>query len=565
MAIYELTLRKDGKDVSRFRVGDRPMVLGRSSSSDIVLPDRVISRHHAKLQVVNGALHVEDLGSTNGIVVNGELVRHRAIKEGDEIFLAKYTVLVERRETQQKLSDTSSFISYENSGSLVERIAGGGSAGHLPTLYRAAQLLGARLDQDDLLARILDLVFETVEARRGFIMIRTGADEQPSIRASRFTGKDTESLPLSQTLIEYVFLHKTAVLTTNADSDERFSGADSIFSYGIKSAMCAPLCGHDDIIGALYVDGEDANAEFSHQDLELLTAIGRVVGVAVENLWFNERQMKNERLAALGEAIAGISHCMRNVLMGLKADEEFIDDALDTGDIEDVRHNWREFRSGIDKFEKIVLDLLSFSRDSQPAVRPCDLDALIEEVLAVVRPLAEQSNVALRIPPDPAGVVLCDHQQIYRVLLNLTLNAVDACRKKADGQVSIVSWRNEFGLYIEVEDNGAGISANDLPRITEAFFTTKGSRGTGLGLACSKKLVEAHGGRLLVESAEGEGSTFTVFLPSEQHLPLEEHGEDVSTTAEVRHQTNGSHGVNPSNGANGRANGGAHTDPPSLS
>jgi signal transduction histidine kinase len=516
MQNYELILRKDGQNVSRFRVGAKAVIIGRASDADIVLPDRMISRRHARLQVVGDTLTVEDLGSTNGIVVNGKQVRQYTVKEGDEIFLAKYNVLVERTGIQKQLSDTGAFISFDSGERVLDRIVKSPGAERLAALYRASALVGKQLEVDDLMKAILDIIFDALPVGRGFIMTRQDEDEPPEIRVSRFKGKDTRSLPLSQTLMDYVFLHRSSVLTSNAKMDDRFDDAKSIFDYGIESAMCVPLAGHEDIIGAIYVDGDIDSTEFSQDDLELLTAIGRVVGIAVENTWLVEERVQRARLAALGEAMAGISHCMRNVLQGLKLAEESLDEAFQEKNWEDAETDWGSLRHHLGRFDKIVRDLLSFSRQEEAHPEHVDLDALVAEVFTTLTSYADKAGVKLEQDDEPMGFCFCDRQQIYRVLLNLVMNGVDACAGREDGRVRIWAWRNKFGAYLEVEDNGAGIEADLMPKVSQAFFSTKGSRGTGLGLACSNKLVEAHGGKIIIDSELGKGSRFTVFIPARE-------------------------------------------------
>ena len=516
MPSYELVLRKDGQNVSRFRVGNKAVIIGRASDADIVLPDRMISRRHARLQVVGEHLTVEDLGSTNGVMVNGKHVRQYTVKEGDEIFLAKYNVLIERTGVQRQLSDTGAFISFDSGERVLDRIVKAPGAERLAALYRASELVGKPAGAEELMNAILEVIFDALPVHRGFIMTRQEEDEEPDIRVSRFRGDEARDLPLSQTLMDYVFLHRSSVLTTNAKMDDRFDDAKSIFDYGIESAMCVPLAGHNDIIGAIYVDGDSESAEFTQDDLELLTAIGRVVGVAVENAWLTEERVQSARLAALGEAMAGVSHCMRNVLQGVKLTEDALNDSIQARNWDDTDRDWGSLQHHLGRFDKLVRDLLSFSRDESTRPEEVDLDELTEEVFTTLASYAGKAEVILKKEDEPLGFCTCDRQHLYRVLLNLVMNGVDACTGRKDGCVRVWVWRNNFGAYIEVEDNGAGIQDEDIARVSQAFFTTKGSRGTGLGLACSNKLVEAHGGKIIIDSEPGKGSRFTVFIPARE-------------------------------------------------
>ena len=214
-----------------------------------------------------------------------------------------------------ELAESSSVISYENAGTLFDNILQKEGSGRLGILYKAAQLLGSVFDLDQLLNRILHLIFEALPVKRGFILTLSPDCPDPILRAQHSTEpKGLDDLPLSKTLIDHVFIHKSAVLTRDAQADERFDGSASILGHAIRAAMCAPLCGREAIVGVIYVDcGHDAT-NFSSEDLELLTAIARVVGVAVENARLYTENVERERLAAIGEATAGVGHCVKNIL-----------------------------------------------------------------------------------------------------------------------------------------------------------------------------------------------------------------------------------------------------------
>jgi len=103
---------------------------------------------------------------------------------------------------------------------------------------------------------------------------------------------------------------------------------------------------------------------------------------------------------------------------------------------------------------------------------------------------------------------------MHRVLLNLLCNAIDACEQEG-GTIEISTGRDPRGFFLRVSDTGVGIPRENLSKLSQPFFTTKGEHGTGLGLACSYRIVEKHGGTISVDSEPGMGSTFTVHLPAD--------------------------------------------------
>jgi signal transduction histidine kinase len=165
--------------------------------------------------------------------------------------------------------------------------------------------------------------------------------------------------------------------------------------------------------------------------------------------------------------------------------------------------------------EQLVFDLLTISKKRAPEYEAADLNALCRDVcdMAVVR--AEEKHVPLAFTPDESvPPVEVDPKGIRRCLLNLVTNAVDAC-EGGGGSVTVCARAPEGDGFarILVQDTGCGMSDEQKARLFAVFFSTKGSKGTGLGLPVTRKIVEEHNGRIEVDSREGEGTTFTIVLP----------------------------------------------------
>ena len=190
-----------------------------------------------------------------------------------------------------------------------------------------------------------------------------------------------------------------------------------------------------------------------------------------------------------------------------------MDMAIEKQDLAYIEKGWPIMRRAIDRIEMLVLNMLAFSRGADIEISPMDLNALVEEVLNTVRARAEHINVHLEFDPAETAIIEADSRGAYRVLLNLITNALDACEANG-GTVTVRTYANPGGAYVEVKDTGCGIPSELMPKLSEAFVSTKGGGGTGLGLACSYKIVHDHGGTISVESEPGKGAIFTVFLPA---------------------------------------------------
>ncbi len=514
MAEYVLVMRQDGADLATYDINAPELIVGRSSECDVALPDSLVSRRHARFWVERGVLYVADLGSRNGILVNGRPTRNSALEENDRIVIGSHEFAVQRRSSAGILSDTSTMISFEKAGALYSRIIQEEGSGRLPILYKAAQLMGSVFDLDDLLKQILELIFEAVPAQRGYVVIVPPQPHaQPDVRASLHRSGSDEGPPISQTLIRHTLREKNAILTTNAQEDQRFTGSESVLGFAIQAAMCAPLCARELLIGAIYVDSGSESCIFSGEDLQLLTAIGRVVGVAVDNARLHQEMLLRERLSAIGEATAGIGHCVKNIMVGIKGGGELIDMGLEQQDWKWVQKGWPLVRRSALRIENLVMNLLSFSGQHELRLEASQIEHLVAEVFDMSMARAEQHGVELKLERGEVGIVYLDSRDIFRVILNLVGNAIDACEDNG-GVVIVTTRKDAHGAYIDVADNGPGIPPEIQAKLFHAFMTTKGSKGTGLGLACSDRIVRAHGGEIWLESAEGKGAKFTVFLPT---------------------------------------------------
>ena len=508
--MFDLHITKDGQKIGVFPVREDGITIGRHPDVEVFLEDPAVSRQHARITYDAGALLIADLGSRNGIVVNGRRVAQAHVGAGDRFEIGDYRVRVVG--TDQDATGGHAVITFGDGARLYENMVTG-AAGHLPVLYKAAQLLGTVFDLDELLRQLLALIFDAQPARRGFILIVKPGQTEPEVRATLSRDETGALPPLSKTLVNRALLQGDAVLTLDAQADSRFDESVSVIMHAIRSAMCVPLCGRQAPVGAIYIDsGGAASANFTNDDLKLLMAIGRVVGVAVENAQLYQQNLAQERLAAIGLAMANIGHCVKNILSGMLGGVHFVENGRREHDWSPIESGWPMLRRAINRIEVLVLNLLTFSTDRAPDRTITDLNEIIEEVSETARPAAERKKVSIHFKPVSPTLANVDGRGVYRILLNLVLNAIDAC-PSSGGNVTIRCIQETSGHTIEVTDTGVGITPERMPQLFEAFQSTKGSSGTGLGLACSRKIAREHGGDITVESTPGNGATFRVFLP----------------------------------------------------
>jgi signal transduction histidine kinase len=221
-----------------------------------------------------------------------------------------------------------------------------------------------------------------------------------------------------------------------------------------------------------------------------------------------ERLVRRERLAVLGQMAGSVSHELRNPLAVISNVVYLLQTIIPDAD-ETARESLDMLSSQTQNMQKIISDLLDFSRTRSPDREETAVSALVAHVLEK-QPVPENVQVSARIPPGLPPVYV-DPRQMEQVLQNLVTNACQAMPE--GGHVSISARLEQDEVALCVTDTGHGMSKETVKKVFEPLFTTK-KRGIGLGLALSRNLVEANGGRIQVESEEGKGSAFTVLLPT---------------------------------------------------
>jgi signal transduction histidine kinase len=226
-----------------------------------------------------------------------------------------------------------------------------------------------------------------------------------------------------------------------------------------------------------------------------------------------------ERLAAVGQTVAGLSHAIKNITGGLKGGAFVLEKGIELSDQKYLLQGWEMIKGNVDKITNLSMDLLNYAKATDLNIQPCDPRQPAEEVVDLMRPRAQKLGIEL-VSDFSQNLAPCqiDSDLICRCLLNLVANAIDACRNNdpdAPEKMVIVRVKNTrgWGVEYQVLDNGCGMSAATQKNIFKRFFSTKGSEGTGIGLMITKKIVDEHNGVIKVESQKDVGSKFFIKLP----------------------------------------------------
>ena len=537
-----------------------PVSIGRDRNNRLVLHDTEVSRRHAEIAPHNGSFHIRDVGSANGTLVNTQPVREVPLNPGDHITLGQ-TILVFSAARAERATGAAPEIASqirlispkdeevpsaivktvaEDEGSRI--LARPDEAGtqwlktrlaSLSVMYETTQAVSHILDLDQLLDRILELIFNSIPADHGCVMLRNmdGADFDPKAVRFRDGVNRQEKMTVSRTIMDWVLREKQGVLISDAARDTRFATGNSITRFNIREVICVPMKGRHETHGVLFLDTvskkvvaegkEDVPARLTEEHLSLAIAIAHQAALAVEETRYHQAMVQGERLAAIGQTIAALSHHIKNIMQGIVFGSDMVRSALADKDGEMLQKGWRLVEKNQGKIHDLVMDMLSFSKERDPLIESTDLNRVVEEVIEVVRGRAEERGVRLDVRLSPTlPAVPADPDGVHKALLNVVSNALDAVEGREDPYVGVQTLLEANGQWarVVVLDHGPGIEPEKLGDIFRPFVSTKGARGTGLGLPVSRKIFREHGGDVVVESKLGKGSKFILRLPMKSPL-----------------------------------------------
>lgn len=407
--------------------------------------------------------------------------------------------------------------------------------GHDPrqTLTTAGRMLATTLDEQQVLARALKQIFETLQPALAILYER---DDQGGYMPIAWQRRHEEPLrapapePLAAGHVAFASLARGhswqaggTLLRGDASGPETDPG---------RPALLVPAGQMRWLLG---LAPRPSGLPYSHEDIALLEALAQGLAIALLNArhygslqraYADLRQTQLQlvqatKLATLGEVASGIAHELNQPLMVMRARLQQLLPQVE----EPLRVQLQRLERQTEKMARIINHLRSFSRQSHDERRPVILTQVIDEALLLLGEQLRERGIAVEVASAPdLPSVLADAGQLEQVVLNLLSNARDALVDRPDPRICIAVKALDGSppwLALSISDTGVGIPPETLEHIFEPFFTTKAAgQGTGLGLSISRGIVERHGGRIEVESTPGAGTTFRVVLPAQASVAL---------------------------------------------
>ena len=517
------------------------VTIGRSSEADVQVHDILISRVHCKLQWEDGQWFIEDCGSTNGTWMIGQKVDHKvplpmktSVRIGNTLF---ELIDVFSGDTQVFARP---FITYSIQPETLVAIKGSPSKTQdlklkllkeenqrLAAVYKFQNMIAAVLDEDELYHKILSALMNVLYATKAYLLIY-------DLESGKFTpiaGRDENGVlhsvtrgDIQNSVVDFVRENRESVLSIDENSSVGAKFKKLSVPSVTTSTMCVPMLGKRQVNGMIYVSLTCVDEKYSEDDLRLLTVIGHTAGMAVENSRLVEFNLKNERLVATGATAAGLSHYIKNILAGLDGSLTLLKMGIQEHDFDIADEALSILSKNHSRLGNLVLDLLNLASEQKPDFEIYDVNQIVFDVVELVKEQLKKENINIEINTQVKPLFAeIDSKGIHRVVLNLILNAQEAILSKKVpgkdnvhiGQITISTGFNKNADYVvvKVKDDGVGLAEDELKSIFELFVTSKGSVGTGLGLAVSKRIVNAHEGSITAKSEKEKGCTILFSLP----------------------------------------------------
>jgi len=371
---------------------------------------------------------------------------------------------------------------------------------------------------EDLLNYIVVTAAELLNAEASSLLLREGEELRFEIAFGEKAAEIKEfKVPLGAGIAGAVALsgESTFLNEIDVEGSNIFKEIDEKSGFQTRNLICVPLRVKDRIIGVVEVINTRDKDVFSRDDIALLEGFASEAAIALERAQLVEERIQSERLATIGRTVSGLAHCIKNITNALKAGEYIVEKGFRDDSMEGLRKGWDIMRSGSERIRSLVLDMLTIAKKREPEYSTCYPHEIAEDVVEMVAGEAREKSIRIETSFDPdIGPVQVDRNNIFRCLLNLNSNALDAC-PEGEGQICVESFMHETGdlFGYRIRDNGHGITRDDQKKLFHEFFSTKGSKGTGLGLSVTSAIVKEHGGSIRCESEPGEGTVFTIELP----------------------------------------------------
>ncbi len=392
---------------------------------------------------------------------------------------------------------------------------------NLESLMSVHERLRSRFDLKRTIRQITEEARKVTGAQRSIVLLLGG--DPPALRGEVTLRREPNEVVIEideRSAVGYAALHNQMVNLRDiyeTDRPESFPTFDRSYDEQCHcrthSFLAVPINDPQDRVIGVITGVNAKKGYFSSDDAWFMGQYATEVALAVEKQKFAQQSFSAVRLASIGETIAGLSHCIKNIAQALRAGSHVVKRALRSDNLTDVKVAWEILDRHIERLADLSMDVLAYDPVVRQRSGELGLNELVGHVAELFREEAHARAIEITFEPgDGVDPATFDPMGVYRCVVNLVSNALDAC-PLSEGLVVVSTERtrpNEFML--SVADNGRGMDDVTKAALSELFRTSKPRGGVGLGLPTVADIVRRHNGRIEVESAPGEGTVLRVFM-----------------------------------------------------
>jgi signal transduction histidine kinase len=387
-------------------------------------------------------------------------------------------------------------------------------------LFTIRDRLYSHFDLKNTLRAITNVAKSTTGAQRSLVLLMKG--DPPSLHGEfSLRGKDHKvTIPLDETsAVGYAAVHNQVV--NLRDLYNKSGALEGVFNRTFdrqltcetQSFLAIPVQSSDSRVIGVITAANSKKGYFSADDEWFMRTYAIEVALAAEKQKFLQQSYSALRLASIGESVAGLSHCIKNIAHALRGSSYIIKRAIGSNNVRDIKAAWEILDRHIESLANLSLDVLSYQPEAAEGEEGNKLNDIVRHVVNLYKEEARARAITLKTnlgkDVDPCSI---NSREIYRLLVNLISNAFDAC-PFSDGVVVLGTKRaDKSTLIITVSDNGRGMDETTKVEMFDLFKTTKPSIGTGLGLPTVASIVKEHNGKIEIDTKPQKGTTFRIYI-----------------------------------------------------
>lgn len=391
----------------------------------------------------------------------------------------------------------------------------------LEAMLEISNLVGSDLNLDSILQKIVEIAVRGTDIQscsiylwnedRARLVMRANVGFEPEL-----IGK--AGFDAGRGIPGWVAREGETVALADAAKDPRYDPLPSTLEHDFHAYLCTPLVIKNEIIGVMTVRKSEL-VDFTEDEITTYETIGKQAANVIEKARMSAARLEAEKLAAVAVSLSGVAHYIKNVLLTMRGGEYVIDSGMKRGDLHMIDEGWKVLKRSSRKIRDLVENMLNYYRDSKLHPKPIEINSKILEILQNLEDRAIDGGVVLSPDLDlRLDHVELDPDAFQDMMINLVSNAIEAMPPGRTGLV-IVRTRldaEQGRIEIRVIDNGTGIPPEVQAKIFNLFFSTKGKKGSGIGLAATQRLILDHGGTIRYETEPNKGTEFIVHLPLRQ-------------------------------------------------